>query len=40
MPNYNLNRFIEAQKDSFNCALSEIKSGQKNLTGCGIFFRS
>lgn len=29
MPNYNLNRFIEAQKDSFNYALSEIKSGQK-----------
>lgn len=29
MPNYNLNRFIEAQKDSFPYALSEIKAGQK-----------
>lgn len=29
MPDHNLNRFIEAQKNSFNLAFAEIKNGRK-----------
>ncbi len=36
--NFNLNRFVEAQKNAYNTALFEIKKEKKRAIGCGIFF--
>lgn len=37
--NYDISRFIEAQRSSYQQALSEIKNGKKRVIGYGIFFR-
>jgi uncharacterized protein (DUF1810 family) len=37
---YDLDRFLEAQQQTYENALREIREGKSRRTGCGLFFRS